>query len=149
MTRRLRRRWIGAGAIILLACTDTNGPPAPTRLIFTVQPSNVTAGTPISPAVAVAIEDPSGDVVTSARGVVTLTLGGGPGGGALLGATAVSAINGVATFSALSIDRAGTGYALTASAPGLAAATTAPFDVAVIPARLAFTAEPSNTTGGA
>ncbi|HYL55487.1 MAG TPA: hypothetical protein VEU73_07910 [Gemmatimonadales bacterium] len=145
----LRRRWIVTGAITILACTNTESPlPPAAKLTFTVQPSNAAAGVPISPAVAVAIEDSFGHVVTSATHVVTLTLG--PGGGVLAGPAAVSAVNGVATFSALSVDKAGTGYALTAAAPGLAAATSTAFDIAVGPAaRLAFTVQPSNANVGA
>ncbi len=146
-----RGRWtVGAGAIILLACTDSNAPPGPAKLTFTVQPTNATAGVPISPAVVVAIEDTSGHVVTSATDVVTVTLGAGSGGGSLAGTTAVHAVNGVATFSALSIDKAGTGYSLAAAGLGLPAATSTAFDVALGPASLlAFTAQPSNTNAGA
>src|SRR5207302_3920870 len=47
--------------------------------------------------------------------------GGGGGGGVSLGdTTTVAAVNGVATFQHLRIDKAGTGYRLVASAPGTA-----------------------------
>ena len=148
----LRRHWVvGAVAMILLACSDSTAPPPPaTQLTFTVQPSNATGGAAISPAVAVAIEDSAGDVVKSATDVVTLALGADPGGGALAGTTAVHAVNGVATFAALSINKLGTGYSLTAAAAGLAGATSAAFDIGVGPAaRLVFTAQPSNANAGA
>ncbi len=148
MTQRHRRAIVGAGAIILLACSEMGAPPAATKLTFTVQPSNATADSLITPAVAVAIEDASDNVVTTATDVVTLALGAGSGGGALAGTTSVTAVNGVATFSALSINKAGTAYTLTAAAPGLATATSAAFDVAVAPARLVFTVEPSNSNAG-
>src|SRR5713101_1698277 len=66
------------------------------RLAFTVQPSNTTAGIAINPAVAVAIQDASGNTMTGATDWVTVALGTNPSGGALLvGTTAVNAVNGV------------------------------------------------------
>ncbi len=87
--KQLRGRWIMAGGIILLACTDSNAPPGPAKLTFTVQPTNAAAGVAISPAVAAAIQDTSGHVVTSATNLVTVTLGAGPGRGSLAGTRAV------------------------------------------------------------
>jgi len=43
----------------------------------------------------------------------------------------VNVVNGVATFTNLSIDQPGTGYTLQASASGLTAATSSPFNVTV------------------
>jgi hypothetical protein len=54
----------------------TVGPPA--KLAFTVQPGNAAAGSSISPAVAVSIEDASGNVVTTATTMVTIALGTNP-----------------------------------------------------------------------
>src|SRR5205814_6484561 len=50
----------------------------------------------------------------------------------------------VATFSNLSIDRAGTGYTLAATSAGLTGATSTTFNITVGPAaKLAFTTQPS------
>jgi dipeptidyl aminopeptidase/acylaminoacyl peptidase len=112
------------------ACTDRITPPSPEeRVAFTVQPGNATAGIVISPAVAVAIEDASGNAVPSATNVVTVGLGANPGSSALAGTVSVAAVNGVATFSSLRIDAEGIGYTLTASVDGLTGATSRPFDV--------------------
>ncbi|HLL54694.1 MAG TPA: hemagglutinin, partial [Myxococcaceae bacterium] len=119
---------------------------APSQLAFTVQPSNATAGQAIAPAVRVAIQDAFGNTTNSTANV-TVALGSNPGGGTLSGTPTVAAISGVATFSGLSLDKAGTGYTLTATSgalPGLASAT---FDISAGAAnRLAFTVQPSTAS---
>lgn len=102
---------------------------AATRLAFTVQPSNATAGAALTPAVRVTIQDALGQTVTGSSSAVTLAIGTNPGAGTLGGTTTVNAVNGVATFSNLSIDRAGAGYRLSASAAGLTGATSAAFNI--------------------
>ncbi|HEX8692646.1 MAG TPA: Ig-like domain-containing protein, partial [Longimicrobium sp.] len=124
-------------------------PGAATKLAFTVQPSNTSAGASITPAVQVTVQDAAGNTVTGASSSITLAIGTNPSGGTLSGTATVAAVNGVATFSDLSIDRAGTGYTLTASASGLTGATSGAFDVtAGAAAQLAFTVQPTNTTAG-
>ncbi len=123
--------------------------PAATQLAFTVQPSNATAGSPISPAVQVTARDAAGNVATSFSGTITIALGANPSGGTLSGSTTVSAVNGVATFSDLRIIKAGTGYGLTAAASGLTRATSASFSVSAASASvLVFTVQPSTTQAG-
>jgi hypothetical protein len=99
-----------------------------TQLVFTVQPSGTAAGSTISPAVEVSIEDASGNPQTSATDTVTLAIGANPGSGALSGTIPVNAINGVAVFPDISINNAGTGYTLVASSPGLTSATSGSFN---------------------
>jgi Bacterial Ig-like domain (group 3) len=99
-----------------------------TKLGFTQAPATTSAGSPM-PAVRVAIQDASGNTVTSATSQVTIAIGANPGGGTLSGTTTVSAVNGVAVFSTLSIDKAGSGYTLTAVSTGLIDATSPPFDI--------------------
>ncbi|MHB1584041.1 MAG: beta strand repeat-containing protein, partial [Acidimicrobiales bacterium] len=132
------------------AFTITSG--AATQLAFTQQPSNAAAGSAISPAVTVAVEDANGNVVTSDNATtITLAIGTNPGGGTLTGGAAVTVVNGVATFSGLSINKVGTGYTLTASStPTYAAATSAAFTITVgTAAQLAFIEQPSNAQAGA
>jgi len=105
-------------------------PPPATHLVFTVQPSNTTAGGTISPAVQVAAQDDAGNTVVGFGADITIALGNNPAGGTLSGTKIVTAVNGVATFSDLSIDRAGNGYTLVATATGLTGATSAPFNIA-------------------
>jgi hypothetical protein len=100
-----------------------------TKLAFTQAPVTSSAGSTITPAIRVAIQDASGNTVTSATAQVTLAIGANPGSGTLSGTTMVSAVNGVAVFSNLSIDKTGDGYTLTAASAGLTGATSPPFDI--------------------
>src|SRR5207245_6388329 len=121
-----------------------------TQLTITVQTSNTVAVAVISPSVQVTALDPAGNPVPSFTGSVTVALGNNSGGSTLSGTTTVAAVNGVATFVDLSLNKAGTGYTLTASASGFTPVTSTAFDV--IPGtatRLAFTVQPSNTVAAA
>ena len=106
----------------------------PTKLIFTVQLSGAKAGTPFETQPKVAIADIYGNVVTSSRASVTLSITPGTGtAGAILSGTktliAEGGLGGLAVFTDLSIDRAGSGYMLTATSSGLTSATSQAFDV--------------------
>src|SRR5205823_2141071 len=83
-------------------------PGTATQLAFTVQPSTTVAGAAISPAVQVTALDPAGNLVPGFTGSVTVTLGNNPGGSTLGGTTTVAAVNGVASFSTLTLDKTGT-----------------------------------------
>ncbi|MBI4422072.1 MAG: hypothetical protein HY560_14705, partial [Gemmatimonadetes bacterium] len=121
-----------------------------TKLAFTVPPGNTQAGALITPAVQVAVQDAAGNTVTTATNAVTVAIGTNPAGGVLAGTTTVNAVNGVATFSNLSIGQVGAGYTLSASASGIAGAASTAFDVLGTGAtKLAFTVPPSNTAVGA
>src|SRR5205807_212513 len=104
-------------------------PGAATQLAFTQQPSATVAGATISPAVQVTALDPGGNPVPSFTGSMTVALGTNPGGATLGGTTTVAAVNGVASFSPLTLDKTGTGYALTATATGLNPATSSGFNI--------------------
>jgi hypothetical protein len=123
------------------------GPPA--KLAFTVQPTNVVAGSSIAPAIQLTVEDSNGNQVPSATNQITIAIGTNPSSGTLSGTAQVNAVSGVATFSTLSINKAGTGYTLGASASGLTSATSSAFNVTAGTAtKLAFTVQPSNVTAG-
>lgn len=100
----------------------------PHHLAFNVQPSNTNAGATISPAVTVLILDAENNATVS-NADVTLAIGTNPGGGTLSGTTSVTAVNGTATFSDLSIDKIGSGYTLVASSRGLTSATSSLFNI--------------------
>src|SRR2546427_11772211 len=90
-----------------------------------------------------------GNLVPGFTGSVTVALGTNPGGAILSGTTPVAAVGGVATFF-LSLNKAGTGYTLTASASGFAPVTSTAFDIISGTAtQLAFTQQPSTTVAGA
>jgi hypothetical protein len=103
----------------------------PDHLAFTVQPSNVTAGAAITPAVRVTVQDARDNTVTGYAGDVTVAIGTNPSSdGQLFGTRTLAAVAGVATFSDLTIDLIGVGYTLTASGVGVpTGATSASFTV--------------------
>jgi uncharacterized repeat protein (TIGR01451 family) len=101
----------------------------PDHLAFSVQPSSTTPGAIITPAVKVQILDVTNSLVTTSNANVTVAIGNNPSGGTLSGTTSVAAVNGVATFSDLSINNVGGGYTLTANSTGLVGATSNSFNV--------------------
>ncbi|HEX6645336.1 MAG TPA: Ig-like domain-containing protein, partial [Gemmatimonadales bacterium] len=107
---------------------------SPARLAFTRQPADATAGASITPSVQVTIQDALGQAVPGATNAVTIAIGANPGGGTLGGTLTANAVNGVATFANLSINRTGSNYTLTASASGLTGTTSTPFDIFTGPA---------------
>ena len=122
------------------------------HLAFTVQPSNTPAGSIIAPSVQVTALDAAGNPATGFTGNVTvgITPGTGTAGAVLSGTLTAIAVAGVATFPTLSIDKSGTAYTLTASALGVIAATSAPFNItAGVATRLVITVQPTNTVAGA
>ena len=120
-----------------------------TKLVYNQGPSAVTAGQTISPALVLSVEDAGGNLVSTSNATVTIAISTNPGGGTLSGTLSTSAVNGVVTFSDLSIDRSATGYKLTASSTGLASAASAAFNVNPGAAvQLGFTQQPSGGTGG-
>jgi len=125
-------------------------PGAASQLVFGQQPSNTPAGSTINPAVTVKILDANGNFVsTDSSDNVTMAIGTNAGGGTLSGTLTVTAQNGVATFSNLSLSAAGTGYTLKATSGSLAGATSAPFNVTAPGTHLAFNQQPSKTAAGA
>jgi hypothetical protein len=100
------------------------------HLLFLQQPTNTAAGQTIGPAVLVAVVDAFGNVETGDNSdTITLSIGTNPSGGTLSGTLTVAVINGVATFADLSIDQAGDGYTLTATAPGVTTAASTAFSI--------------------
>ncbi|NWJ49103.1 MAG: hypothetical protein HXX08_24870 [Chloroflexi bacterium] len=103
-----------------------------TKLAFTTQPSGAVAGSAFTGQPAVTVQDANGNTVTSFSGAVTVAIKGGTGttGATLSGTLTVNAVNGVATFSGLSLDKSGTSYMLTATSGTLTSADTSGFAVA-------------------
>jgi len=126
------------GLAITQTASVTVEPGPATQLAFTVQPARTAPGAIITPAVEVEVRDQFANRVASAT-TITLAIGTNPGGGTLSGTTTVTAAGGVARFTDLSIDQAGTGYTLAASAAGLNGATSQPFDISVSVATITHT----------
>jgi hypothetical protein len=100
---------------------------AASQLAYIQQPATVAANNPISPAVSVAVEDSNGNIVTSNTSNVTVALTNSAG--AVLGGTLTqAAVNGVATFSDLSVNTPGT-YALTGTDGSLTSAVSSSFTI--------------------
>ena len=107
--------------------------PAP-HLVFTAQPKT-TLPLMTLPPVQVTVTDAFGNPVTSFTGTVTIAIGHNGGlvaPGTLSGTKTVTVVNGVATFSDLSIDQPGNGYTLVVSANGVVVAESAPFNIGAI-----------------
>ena len=140
-----------ATATFTVRCSAPPPPPPPppaTNLAFTTQPQSTQAGQTMA-AVRVTARDDLGNPVTGFTGTITVALGANPGGGTLSGTTSVAAVNGVATFSTLSINNPGNGYTLVANATGLTGTTSAAFNITPAPAtNLAFTTQPQSTQAG-
>ena len=126
---RVRRRYAPA-----------TSQPSPSRLgrsqlAFVQGPSDAPAGSAMTPAVTVAVEDASGNVETGDNSTqVSLAIGTNPGRGTLTGGSAATVTSGVATFAGLSINKAGTGYTLAASStPTFTPATSSIFDITQAP----------------
>ena len=126
--------WLGDG-------TDTN--PAigfqptltqvyypPDHLAFSTQPGGIGINSPLSPQPVAQVIDSNGGLDTVFNGSVTITIANNPSGGVLHGTLTEPVVGGTAIFSDLSIDRAGTGYTLTAdSTSPIHAATSIGFDI--------------------
>ncbi len=107
--------------------------PAP-HLSFTVQPVTTLPLTTM-PAVQVTLLDAMGNRATTYNGPVTISIGRNGGllaAGTLSGTLTVNAVNGVATFSTLSIDQPGNGYTLVVNAAKVSGAESAPFNIGAL-----------------
>jgi hypothetical protein len=103
----------------------------PLQLAFTAQPATTLPLLTIPP-VRVTARDAFGNAVTSYNGPVTIAIGKNGGtlaAGTLAGTLTVTAVNGVATFSDLSIDQPGNGYTLVANAANLSGVESTPFNI--------------------
>src|SRR5207248_2926759 len=125
MTKTLRVLALGALAVgchldKLLGGSGGGSPPpshgTPVGLAFTNPPRSVQAGRPIGP-VQVSIVDSAGNPVAGVDTVtVVVTLHDNPGSDTLNGTKNTHPVNGVATFTNLSLNTPGQGYTLEASA---------------------------------
>jgi uncharacterized membrane protein len=118
-------------------------------LQFVQQPTNVAAGVAINPAITVQVVDSFGNPVTDSSAPVTLALGTNSGGAKLGGTLTVNAVNGLATFSDITLNRTGSGYTLSASSGTLTGAASAAFNVTpAVPSQLQFVQQPAGGVAG-
>ena len=117
----------GNNYTILAAATGLNSattagfdvivPPATRLVLATPPPSELAAGAGFD--VVVDADTDEGQIDTTFNSMVTVALAGGPSGSSLGGTVTVTANEGVATFSGLTLDTAGTGYTLQVSSGNL------------------------------
>jgi hypothetical protein len=100
---------------------------APPVLGFFTQPGSANVGQVLS-AVQVTASDSLGGIDSTFTGTITVTLGSNSTGAALGGTKSVPATNGIASFTNLSVDKAGT-YTLVASASGAKSVTSSAFSI--------------------
>jgi streptogramin lyase len=100
-----------------------------TKLIVTTQlPGTISTGVAFS----VVVQDEfvsNNQVDTSFNGPVTIALSSPPGASGIGGATTVNAVNGVATFTGLTLNNPGNGYMLQVTSPGVNPQTIGPINV--------------------
>jgi hypothetical protein len=105
--------------------------------------------TAITPKIEVTARDAQGNTATAFAGNVTLAIAANPGSGVLGGTATVAAVNGIASFSNLTISQAGNGYTLSAASTGVTGATSTGFDITAVRAtQLFFSVQPASTTAG-
>lgn len=119
----------------------------PTKLAMFVQPpAAVTAGASIAPSIRVIVQDEFGNTVPNATNPVTISLVNNPGGSNLSGTLTRSAVNGIATFDDISLNRIGNGYEFQFNSTNLIGITSSTFNVnAGPPSQLIFGVEPIDT----
>ena len=116
----------GLGPAVTGAMTVT--PASATRLVITQQPpATVKVSSPF--AMRASIEDAYGNLVTTASGTVAVALANNPTGATLGGTLSVTASQGVASFTGLTINKVGSGYTLRVFRSGLTSATSNPINV--------------------
>jgi hypothetical protein len=104
---------------------------AATQLVFSTQPVDSPANATFTPSPQVSVEDAWGNVETGdTTTTVTVAIGTNPNSGTLSGTATKTVSAGVATFSDLTINNAGTGYTLTATSnPAHGTATSNSFNI--------------------
>ncbi len=126
----------------------------PVTMAFSVQPGTAAANDPIVPQPTVVLKDSGGNTATGSSATVTLAITPATGtSGAIItctGGLSKAAVAGIATFVGCTIDRAGTGYKLTSTTPGLPSAASVAFTISAAAAtQLAVTTQPSASVGAA
>jgi hypothetical protein len=147
MSNSVRRATCGVLAFCVIAgaaCSDpSTGPDSPDGIAFIGVAANVDACETM-PVIEVSAMR-GGQVMRTFTGDITVSIQGGSGvpAAVLSGVRTIKAVTGVATFTDLSINAAGTGYRLVIDAAGAGSTVTPTFSVVPGgPHQLAFTASP-------
>lgn len=132
-----------ASTSFVISPSNNGTPQTPAKLAFVEQPLTSKLNGPIS-TVQVAIEDATGAVVAGDNSVVTISLAKGTPHATLGGTVSVAAVDGIATFSTLTLNRDGQ-YGLVAADGTLNKAISNLFSIVPI---LVWGVEPGLTTAG-
>lgn len=121
---------------VLIGCSgdDATRPLIPAQLQFASQPAATTTSLLRLGDVRVEVVATDGQLVTGEPESVTISLASSDTGAHLLGTTTVQSVRGVATFTDLTVARAGSDYRLVARASGLDSAVSSAFQVVAGPA---------------
>jgi streptogramin lyase len=118
----------------------------PTQLAVTTQPPGVvTSGKGFG--LVISVENAAGDPDPDYSGSVTIALASNPGGDTLQGTLTATVSHGVAIFPGLTLQDAGMGYTIQATATGLNSVTTDPFNVTLAATALQITTQPPAYVG--
>ena len=135
------------------AAFNISSAPAAT-IVYLNQPTNTAAGAVIDSPAGVQVEttDAYGNLASTGDSI-TLSLGANPTSATLGGTLTSLAVNGIANFSSLAINKTGMGYTLTAADTtnsAVAAGSSAAFNIsAAAVASLVYVNQPGNTIAGA
>lgn len=108
---------------------------APAKLIFLGAPITAQNGVAIN-GVAVQVQDALGTRMFQGNYPVSVAIETNPNGGSLTGTTQIMSASANAVFTAVQIDKPAKGYKLSATSPGLTAATSAAFEIMDVPVRV-------------
>jgi hypothetical protein len=127
--------WLGDGTDTSAAIGFQPNPAPvyyqPDHLVFFVQPGGAGINSPFSPQPVVRVIDSNGGVATTFNGSVTIAINSGTGGAVLSGGLlTVPVAAGVATFSGLQIDLAGSYTLVASSAAPITSDISSSFDIA-------------------
>lgn len=118
---------------------------AAAKLVFVQQPGSSAASNALASAITVQVLDASGNIVTTDSSSITLAIAINPGASSLSGTTTINAVNGVASFTNISLNKAAAGYSLIATDRNLSAAGSTPFDISPgATTQLIFATQPSD-----
>jgi hypothetical protein len=118
----------GSGLVGIATGNGGNGANTPPVLGFFVQPNSANAGQIITPPVEIVTRDSLGGIDSAFTGSITISFASNPTGAGLSGTTVARPVNGIASFSNLSIDQAGT-YTLQAGASGATTVVSGAFTI--------------------
>jgi hypothetical protein len=127
-----------------ITSVSLTAPGTASQLVFSQQPTEILAGAVITPAITVSVEDFEDNVVTADNSDVTLSIVSGSG--TISGTSTVMTVDGIATFSDVTLSISGD-YTLKATDGSLASATSA--EITVVADGSVDTANMNEITGWA